>query len=482
MKSTSLRAAAACGAALLAVGGLTAAATTATATDPVGLHVSGTRLVEQDGTPFVARGVSHAHTWYTSQTPTAIPAIRAAGANALRVVLSGGDRWTKNDAADVADVIALCRANQLVCMLENHDTTGYGEQSGAVSLDKAADYFISLRSVLQGTEDFVQINIGNEPTGNNEPQVTAWTADTAAAIRKVRAAGLRHNIVVDAPNWGQDWKGVMRDTAATVAAADPERNTLFSVHMYGVYAQASTITSYLDAFAAKGLPLVIGEFGYDHSDGNPDEATIMSEAVKRGIGYYGWSWSGNGGGVEYLDMVTSFDPARKTAWGTIIFDGANGIRATARTATFFTGATPTPTVTPTSTPTPTVTPTPTASPTPTSTPTSTPTPTPTPTPTGTPGGACTARLTVSNAWPGGFQGTVDVTAGTGALTSWTTAFTLPSGASVAQGWSATFGGTGNAVTATNAAWNGRLAAGQTVTYGFIGSGTAPTGQVTVTCR
>ncbi len=109
----------------------------------------------------------------------------------------------------------------------------------------------------------------------------------------------------------------MRDTAATVAAADPpEGNTLFSVHMYGVYAQASTITAYLDAFEDAGLPLVIGEFGHDHSDGDPpDEATIMREAVERGIGYYGWSWSGNSGGVEYLDMVRNFDPPRRRPTG-----------------------------------------------------------------------------------------------------------------------------------------------------------------------
>ena len=111
--------------------------------------------------------------------------------------------------------------------------------------------------------------------------------------------------MIDAPSWGQDWAGIMRDNAATVAAADPDKNVLFSVHMYGVYNNASTINAYLDAFKAKGLPLVIGEFGNMHSDGDPDEDTIMSEAVKRGLGYYGWSWSGNGGGVEYLDMVTA---------------------------------------------------------------------------------------------------------------------------------------------------------------------------------
>src|SRR5690606_38034452 len=130
MKSTSLRAVATCGVALLVASGVTAVATSATAADPVGLHIADGRLVERDGTPFVARGVSHAHTWYPSQTPTAVPAIRAAGANALRVVLSGG-RWTANTPSDVARVVELCRDNQLVCMLENHDTTGYGEQDGA---------------------------------------------------------------------------------------------------------------------------------------------------------------------------------------------------------------------------------------------------------------------------------------------------------------------------------------------------------------
>ena len=128
----SLLSGAALAAAVLALGTTSLISTAAQAATPPGLHISGTQLVEKDGTPFVARGVSHAHTWYTSQTATTIPAIRAAGANALRVVLSGGDRWTKNDASDVASIIAQCKANKLISVLEDHDTTGYGEQSGAV--------------------------------------------------------------------------------------------------------------------------------------------------------------------------------------------------------------------------------------------------------------------------------------------------------------------------------------------------------------
>jgi mannan endo-1,4-beta-mannosidase len=325
--------------AVVALGATSLFSTAAQAATPPGLHVSGTQLVEKDGTPFVARGVSHAHTWYTSQTATAIPAIRAAGANALRVVLSDGTRWTKNDAADVATIISLCKANKLICMLEDHDTTGYGEEGAAASLDTAASYWISLASVLKGQEDYVQINIGNEPFGNNDAANTKWAGDTAAAIKKLRAAGLHHNIVVDAPAWGQDWKNIMRDSAATVAAADPDANTLFSIHMYGVYTTASSITTYLDAFKAAGLPLIIGEFGYRSSSADVDDATVMAEAVKRNIGYYGWSWSGNTDPV--LDMVVGFNPANLSPWGQKVLNGVNGIRSTAVTAKIYGGVQPT---------------------------------------------------------------------------------------------------------------------------------------------
>ena len=83
-----------------------------------------------------------------------------------------------------------------------------------------------------------------------------------------------------------------------------------------------------------------------------------------------------------------------------------------------------------------------------------------------------------NDWPGGYQAEVRVTAGTGALTGWTTAFTLPTGGGIQNLWSGTASGASGAVTVVNAAWNGRVGPGQTIAYGFIGSGTPPTGAVT----
>ncbi|MFH8449053.1 cellulase family glycosylhydrolase [Streptomyces fungicidicus] len=299
---------------------------------PTGFRVQNGRLLEASGNDFVMRGVNHAHTWYADRI-SSLAHIKAKGANTVRVVLSSGDRWTRNDTADVANVVAQCKQNRLICVLEVHDTTGYGEQSGAVTLSRAADYWIGVQSALAGQEDYVIVNIGNEPHGNTG--YTAWTADTKAAIQKLRNAGFDHTLMVDAPNWGQDWAFTMRDNAASVFAADPDANTVFSIHMYGVFDTAAEISDYLGRFVSAKLPIVVGEFGHNHSDGNPDEDTILAVTRQLGLGYLGWSWSGNGGGVEYLDMVTDFDPARLTSWGERIFNGADGIAATSEEAAVY---------------------------------------------------------------------------------------------------------------------------------------------------
>ncbi|MEV6248771.1 cellulase family glycosylhydrolase [Streptomyces sp. NPDC051742] len=299
-----------------------------------GIHVAQGRVYEANGNEFVMRGVNHAHTWYPEQTG-AIADIAATGANTVRVVLSSGDRWTRTSASEVSSLIAQCKASKVICVLEVHDTTGYGEDGAAASLDKAVDYWIGVKSALQGQEDHVVVNIGNEPFGNSN--YAAWTDATKNAIGRLRGAGFGHALMVDAPNWGQDWSHTMRDNAASVFAADPDRNTVFSIHMYGVYDTAAEVQSYLGHFVNSGLPIVVGEFGDRHSDGNPDENAIMATAQSLKVGYLGWSWSGNGSGVEYLDMVDGFDADALTTWGNRLVHGANGIAATSKPATVYGG-------------------------------------------------------------------------------------------------------------------------------------------------
>jgi mannan endo-1,4-beta-mannosidase len=424
-----------------------------------GLHVSGTNIVESNGNVFVMRGINHAHTWYTNQT-SSFANIKATGANTVRVVLSGG-RWTANSAGDVANVISLCKANKLICVLEDHDTTGYGEDGAAYTLDQAVNYWIGLKSVLVGQEDYVVINIGNEPIGNTNPG--QWTAATTAAIQKMRSNGFQHLLMVDAPNWGQDWQYTMRDNGQTILDADTQKNTILSIHMYAVFNTAASIISYLDTFKSKGWPLLIGEFGWQFSSSEVDDQTIMSEAVKRNLGYIGWSWSGNTDPI--LDMTTGFDPAQLTTWGQRIVNGANGLKANSKQATIF-GANPT--TSPTTT-----------SPSPTS-PSPSPSNTTSPPPTGGTG-ACTAAYAVTGSWPSGFQGEVKVTAGSAAINSWTVNWTYANGQTVSQAWNANVTSSGSAVTAKNVSYNGKLGAGASTTFGFLGSWTGSNSVPAVTC-
>jgi mannan endo-1,4-beta-mannosidase len=421
----------------------------------VGLHVSGRTIVEANGQPFTMRGVNHPHVWFQNQTGS-FANLKALGANTLRVVLGGGKRW--GPSTDVADVISRCKQNRLICVLEVHDTTGFGEDGAAASLDEAVNYWINQKSALVGQENYVVINIGNEPIGNNN--AAQWTSATTAAIQKMRANGFQHLLMIDAPNWGQDWQFVMRDNAQTILNADTQHNTVLSIHMYAVFNTAASITDYLDRFQANGWPLVIGEFGWRFDSGQVDHETVLSEAASRGLGYIGWSWSGNTDPI--LDMALQFDPTQLTTWGQRIFNGANGIKATSKEAAIYGGGTTTPPTTPPTTP------------------TVTPTVTPTITPTGGTR-ACAATYAIAGQWQGGFQAEVRVAAGSSAINGWTVTWSYANGQTVTQAWGATVTGNGTAVTARNMSYNGSLAAGTGTTFGFLGSSNGANGVPALSC-
>ena len=55
--------------------------------------------------------------------------------------------------------------------------------------------------------------------------------------------------------------------------------------------------------------------------------------------------------------------------------------------------------------------------------------------------------------------------------SWTLTLAFANGQNLTQGWSATWAQVGNAVTATNVAWNGNLAAGASTDLGLNGTHT-----------
>lgn len=266
----------------------------------------------------------------------AIADIAATGANTVRVVLSNGTQWTRNSGSEVTSIIQACKDNKVICVLEVHDSTGYPESSAATHISNATSYWLSsdIKSAIEGQEDYVIINIANEPTGNGVAE-SVYVNDHKQAISDLRTGGITHTLMVDAANWGQDWQFFMRDNAVEIFNSDPQRNTIFDVHMYEVFNTASGIENYMRAFVNNNLVLVVGEFGSVHSGQNVDEGSIMRFAQQFGVGYLGWSWSGNGPCCTDLDIVINWAPRNLSVWGDRLLNGADGISATSQTATVY---------------------------------------------------------------------------------------------------------------------------------------------------
>ena len=297
-----------------------------------GFKVDGTKLLDANGNEFIMRGINHAHAWYLKEDTTAIKAIAETGANTVRIVCSDGQQWTKDSREMLETVIDLCIDNEMIAVVEVHDATGKDDIS---ALRHVTDYWIEMKDSLIGKEQYVILNIANEWTGSWNS--TLWRDGYVEAIPKLREAGIKNTLLIDAGGWGQFGKSI-HEYGEEVFNSDPDKNTMFAVHMYGTAGKnRQTIENNLGIATDKGLCVIVGEFGYNHTDGDVDEDYIMEYCQKNGIGYLGWSWKGNSGGVEYLDIANAWDGSVLSPdWGEKLINGENGIRKTSVKCSIFT--------------------------------------------------------------------------------------------------------------------------------------------------
>lgn len=296
-----------------------------------GFFVDGSVLYDANGNEFVMRGVNHSHTWFKNQTDVALSAISNTGANTVRIVLSDGGHYQKDDVESVKKVIQRCIDHEMIAVLEVHDATG---SNSIDDLQLAVDYWIDIKDALIGNEEYVILNIANEWVGKWDCEI--WRDGYVSAIPQLRDAGIRNTIMVDAGGWGQYAKTI-HTYANEVFESDVLKNTMFSIHMYGQSGKnENTIKSSIEGVTNQDYCVIVGEFGYKHSDGDVDENYIMSYCKENDIGYLGWSWWGNGGDVTYLDIALTWDGSVLSPdWGENIINGENGIKNTSEECTVF---------------------------------------------------------------------------------------------------------------------------------------------------
>lgn len=293
------------------------------------MYVSDGKLYDGNGNEFLMKGLNLPHAWYTDYTEVSINAVADLGANTVRVVLGEGSNYTKTSKAEVEQIIEWSRNRGLVCVLEIHDFTG--DDDPADITENAVSYWTEMIDLINENKDYVIVNIANEWQGTWDKD-TLWADTYKTAIKSLRDNGLESAIMVDASGYGQETKYLIRD-CKDVLAADEDENTMFSLHMYSVVgADSSTIKTAIDDVKAQGVCLVIGEFGYWQNFNGVDERYLVDYCTENDIGWLAWSWKGNGGYDQPLDMSNDWAGSDLTPWGEWVFAGKNGIQETSRLA------------------------------------------------------------------------------------------------------------------------------------------------------
>jgi mannan endo-1,4-beta-mannosidase len=311
--------------------------------------IQGGKLVDPKGNPFIFRGVTINHTLAPEKTVQAIKDIAAAGANAAQIEISTAyETYPRPVAAQLPAIIAACKDNKLVCVLEPNNAAGYPYTSAITG-----NYLASLWTwndiypSLVGNQGHIIIGFGNQHFAVSEAPGEYQYRMKAYLDVLVDELPAGYLIMIDGNNWAEDTTKSMLDLARTLK--DPTQKLanriIYSVDMFAAYQDPIKIQDYIASFSQLGAPLVVGGFGpvpYIHPlRGNPVQinppqlpaASVMQYAEQYGAGYFGWSWSGNENSA--LDLVSNWDANLVTPWGDLLFNDTNGIKATAKLATHF---------------------------------------------------------------------------------------------------------------------------------------------------
>jgi mannan endo-1,4-beta-mannosidase len=157
------------------------------------------------------------------------------------------------------------------------------------------------------------------PTGWVADRAQTWIAFNRAAIKAIRDAGNSAPIVVNGMLWGSDrmrfannrqyWGGSYPEMSSLLTFWDEISegydNLIPGMHSYWFHQGTDAqVQAYFQAFVDRGLPLIVGEYGEDHTKGS-GPLTGIANATRivdnflagRAIGGAAWAWSHNADGA-----------------------------------------------------------------------------------------------------------------------------------------------------------------------------------------
>ncbi|WP_331350841.1 cellulose binding domain-containing protein [Cellvibrio sp. UBA7671] len=311
--------------------------------------IQGGKLLDPNGKPFIFRGVTIEHALAPEKTVQAIKDVAALGANAVQVEINANlyNQATLITGNQLSEIIQACKANKVICVLEPNDVAGYPDFANAGIPSTATSFWAwpGIREAILGQQSYIILGFGNQylsPMSSSE-----YIARMQSYLSDFGQGSLRSFVImIDGSGWGQDQnKGMLEFAKQYTNNGIYGPKILYSVEMFDAYTTPEAVQDYIANFAQIGAPLVVGGFAptsYYHPNNTsprpavvydlPEDA-VMHYAEQYGAGYFGWSWSGNQNPA--LDLANNWDVNNLTAWGNLLFNGANGIKSTAKPASIF---------------------------------------------------------------------------------------------------------------------------------------------------
>jgi len=310
-----------------------------------GIHISGTKILDAKNNELILRGVNYSWAWQRGHEEVVIPAAKRLGCNSIRLQLSTGRRqqqgvrpdWDPCKPEELEKLIKLCEDNKLIAIINTHDETGDNDYS---ALQSAVDFWISMKDILNAHLKTVIVNVSNEWYGSWES--SGWANGYKQAIPLLREAGIRNMLLVDCAGWGQFPQSI-QDYGSSVVEADPLHNMAFSIHFYD---DAGDSSQHVQEYICNALhisnpvPLVIGEFAYEHKNKPVAWEKILSYSFEQRVGYLVWSWTGNGEGAEACDLFSDWEGKEFLPNGRGIFLSLYGIQDTSKECSYFDDSVP----------------------------------------------------------------------------------------------------------------------------------------------
>jgi len=257
-----------------------------------GMYTDGRHLYTSAGEKLILKGFNAMIVYWDIHGEINFPEIEKTGANSVRIFWKLADPHP--EPADLDKVLGNSLKHNMIPIICLWDATGNWSK-----LQECVDYWCSpeIVLILQKYEKNLIVNIANE-AGDKAVGDEVFIAAYTDAIKRMRRAGIRTPLMIDADQWGRNANSVL-NTGNQLLDIDPDRNLIFSWHLWDSANHGTgtreEIDRIIETAVERNICFVVGEFGPCERCENCASTRInweylIEKAFKHEIGYMPWVW------------------------------------------------------------------------------------------------------------------------------------------------------------------------------------------------